>query len=686
LLSFIVERRISPADILDPMAVSATSARETTPVRPRQAPSLAAVWLLFMAVFAAVQFASLFSPALLDDADAAHAETAQHMLASGDWITPKIDGIRYLEKPPLPDWFAAIDYAIFGENVFSAHLPNALSMLGLMWLAWVWTRRAWGDRAGLYAGLFTLTAIGPFLFTRFMIPEAMLSFFLLLSLYCFLTGLEANRPVRFYVMWASLALATLAKGLMAPMFLVAAAVPFLLLTGQWRRWRDLKLFSGLLLYLAIAAPWHILCALANPDQGHPVGNHPTIGNVHGFLYFYFINEQVDRFFGTRYPVDYNKLPGPLYWLLHLVWLYPWSLFLPVLLVVAWKTRHRWLQHLRRDAGQTVDFYLENAAREDVATYIQGIKFRVRSAWLLGLFAAFILVFFSISTNQEYYTFEAWTPILMLTAAMMAGVEESNEAGARACLVSSKWLTGAQAVFACIGMLAACALGWGLWVSRSVRHPGKIGDLLAHRDVAGYTLSMSHLFDLTGPSFAALRLPSALAAVALLAGAVIGWLMRRRGRNLGATLSIGLSMAVFLVAAHIAFADFAPMLTSKPMADTIMAKGTPDDTFIIYGDQSDASSVIFYTKHFFHDRPAMIVMPRCGQDSQGSTLLWGSCYPDAPDIFLSPVRLSAMWGTGNRKWLFAQDTYRVKAERLLGARLYPVETLYDKTLYTDRPLK
>ena len=75
-----------------------------------------------------------------------------------------------------------------------------------------------------------------------------------------------------------------------------------------------------------------------------------------------------------------------------------------MLVVAWKTRHSWLQHLRRDAGQTVDFYLDYAVREDVATYVARLKFRVRSAWLLGLFSAFILLFFSLSTNQEYYTF------------------------------------------------------------------------------------------------------------------------------------------------------------------------------------------------------------------------------------------------------------------------------------------
>ncbi len=224
-------------------------------------------------------------------------------------------------------------------------------------------------------------------------------------------------------MWAALALATLTKGLIAPVFFAAAAIPLLMLSGQWRRWRELKPVTGVLLFLAIAAPWHILCGLANPDQGHPVGNHPTPGNVHGFWYFYFVNEHVLRFLGGRYPHDYNKMPFAWYWLAHLVWLFPWSLFLPALLVVAWKTRHAWMQHLHRDSGQTVDFYLEHAVREDVASYVARLKFRVRSTWLLALFSAFTLLFFAISTNQEYYTFPAWTPLLMLIAGVLANIEE-----------------------------------------------------------------------------------------------------------------------------------------------------------------------------------------------------------------------------------------------------------------------
>jgi len=630
----------------------------------------------------------------MDDVDASHAQAAQHIAESGNLITSQINGIRYIEKPPLPYWIVAGSYRIFGQNTFATHLPNALAMLGLTWLAWAWGIRAWGPRAGLYAGLGVLTSIGPFLFTRFIIPEAELALFLLIALYCLLTGFESIRPTRFYCMWACVALATLTKGLIAPVFFVGAAVPYLMLTGQWRRWRALKPVTGFLLFFAIAAPWHILCGLANPDQGHPVGNHPTLGNVHGFWYFYFINEHVLRFFGQRYPHDYNKLPFAAYWLLHLVWLFPWSLFLPALIAVAWKTRHHWLQHLRHDAGATVDFYLDHAAREDVASFVQRLKFRVRTVWLLSIFSAFSLLFFSISTNQEYYTFPVWPPLFILIAGVIAGIEEKRgldgtpDEGANSPhpLLSTRWLTGGQAVFAGVGVVAAAALAWGLWDSRNLPYVSDIGTVLAHRGVGDYTLSMSHFFDLTGASFAALRLPAALAAVALLVGPAVGWVLRLKGKQIAATVSLALTSAVFLIAAHIAFARFDPMLGSKQLADTIIRDGSPADSVIIYGEQSDASSIVFYTHKFFAGKPAFLVLPRCGQHGEGTPLLWGSCYPDAPNIFLSDDQLSKEWGTGERKWLFAQDINQQKAESLLAGRLYPVQSLADKELWTDRPLK
>jgi hypothetical protein len=200
------------------------------------------------------------------------------------------------------------------------------------------------------------------------------------------------------------------------------------------------------------------------------------------------------------------------------------------------------------------------------------------------------------------------------------------------------------VFAAIGVAAAAALAWGLWTSRSLPYVADIGTVLAHRGVGDYTLSMSHLFDLTGESFAALRLPAAMAAITLLIGPMAGWLLRLKKKHVAATVSVALTMTVFFVAAHIAFARFEPMLSSKPMADTIMKDGTQDDILIIYGEQSSGSSLIF-TRTTFSGRPAMLVIPRCGQHNEGTTLLWGSCYPDAPDIYLSPAKAGGDLGDG-----------------------------------------
>jgi 4-amino-4-deoxy-L-arabinose transferase-like glycosyltransferase len=593
-------------------------------------------WTLLLLVFAAVHLAALFAPPLLDDADTTHAGAAQHIALHGDWITLKVDGIRYLEKPPLPYWLVAIDYRLFGLNVFATHLPLTLGVLGLAVLSWVWGRRAYGERAAFYAALSILTSVGVFLFTRIFIPEVLLTLLLAFAFYNFLVGLEDAKPARFYLTWAALGFGMLAKGMVAPVFFFLAVLPYLLLTGQWRRWRRFRLPSGILLFLAIAAPWHILATFRNMGAGHPVGNIPSYGNVHGFFYFYFVNEQILRFLGRRYPVDYNKLPFLLFWGLHLVWLFPWSIYLP--LVFKWM-RTRWHQ----------------------------FDFRGKTTTLLAIYAGVILVFFSLSTNQEYYTYPAYFPILMLIAGALAG-EEDREA--------SRWLSGAQLALAVIGAAAAIALGVGLWSSRGLPASSDIGALLAHRNVAGYTLSMSHLFDLTGPSFAALRLPAGLAAAGLLLGPLGAWVLRRRGHHFEATVSVAFTSAVFLIAAHIALVRFEPMLSSHAMAETInhIAPRGTDATLIIYGDVANGSSLLFYTQ-----REGLLVNGRL------SSVLWGSNYPDAPRILISDADLLALWGNGPRRFLFVPGDDRAHVASLLGSRAYLLQELSDRSLYTDRPI-
>src|SRR5215475_2754896 len=149
----------------------------------------ASFWLLAI-VFLAVYIGSVFSPPLLDDADSTHAEAAREMFVSGDYVTLHVNGVRYLEKAPLPYWLVAASYHLFGLNEFATRLPMAISVLLLGLLAFAWSRRAFDERTGIYAALFVFTAAGVFLFTRILIPDVPLSALIAASLYFFLTALE----------------------------------------------------------------------------------------------------------------------------------------------------------------------------------------------------------------------------------------------------------------------------------------------------------------------------------------------------------------------------------------------------------------------------------------------------------------------------------------------------------------
>ncbi len=594
---------------------------------PRNAATiLGGLWLLLF-------FAALFAPPLLDDADATHAQAARAMVTTGDLVTLHVDGIRYLEKAPLPYWLAALCYRLFGFNTFATHLPQAVAVLLLALLGWLWGKQAFGERTGFYTGLSVLTSAGVFLFTRIFIPEVLLSLLLAVALFSFLKTLTLPSPRCWpYAMWAALALAILTKGLVALVFFFGAAAAYLLLTRELHRWRLLRPLTGGLLLLAIAAPWHILAGLRNTGG--------TDG--HGFFWFYFINEHLLRFLGRRIPRDYNKLPGYLFWSLHLVWLFPWSLFAPVALGAA---RRRWRSLTANTPEQ-------------------------RSVLLLGIFSALVLVFFSLSTNQEYYTFPAYLPLLLLLSAALARAEQTH---------STRWITFAHASLTLLGAAFALTLGYGLWTSRHLPFVPDIGALLAHRGVGDYTLSMSHLFDLTGPSFAALRLPAALAAVAFACGPALAWILRRQRRHLAATSTIAITSAVFLIAAHIALTRFAPMLSSQAIAAKIQSlRATraiePDTRILLFGDQSYGSSIPFY----LGQQVALV-------DGRSSSMLFGSSFPDAPHLFLTSSQLAAEWGTGARKLLFVPLEERDTLDRLLGPHQVLLEEISGKTLVTDRPL-
>lgn len=588
-------------------------------------------YLTVLLVFVAVYLGSLFSPPLLDDADSTHAEAAREMYVTGDYVTLHVNGVRYLEKAPLPYWLVTASYHIFGVNEFSTRLPMALSVFSLGLLALVWGRRAFGERAGVYAGVFTYTAAGMFLFTRILIPDVLLSLLIAASLYFFLTALETrSESWRWYAGYACMALGVLTKGLIALVFPGGTAVIYLLLTGDWRRWREFRLPSGLALFFLTATPWHIIAGLRNTGGQ----------NGHGFFWFYFVNEHFLRFLGKRYPRDYNKLPAALYWSLHLVWLFPWSLYLPATIRGAIDAR----------TGQLRD------------------SFTARTRLMCWILAGLILVFFAISTNQEYYTFPAYLPLLVLLADGVARSEQTE------CETSKRrgWLRPSAGVLAVIGILAGVALITVLWKSRNLPFEPDIGTVLAKHNMSTDTLSTSHMLDLSYESFAALRLPAILAAMTLLLAFPSSLLLRMRRRHYAATWMLALGMAVFLIAAHIALGRFGPYLSSRDLAQDIAARAKQQDRVMIYGDQAFGSSLLFYLR-----RPIELVEGR-------TTSMWfGSTFPDAPDIYRSNADLKRAWSGGTRVFLFVPPHLKAKVDAVLPNR-YVVAEVSGKCVYSNEP--
>jgi len=277
----------------------------------------------------------------MDDVDAVQAQIARNMLHSGDWVTARLDGVAYLEKAPLIYWLIAVSYRVFGESDWAARVPVVVSSIALALLTAAFASWAFGRRAGFYAGLAISTCVGLFLFTRIQIPDVMLTATVALAMWSFLRVLDTEErhpgwwAIAFY---ASLGVGLLLKSLVGALFPVAAALIYLVITGQIlspRVWKRLRPFSGTLIVLLIAVPWHVLAAIRNPPL-FEFTMRSAPGEYHGFLWFYFINEQLLRFLNIRYPRDYNTVPRVWFWLFHLLWLFPWSVYFPAVFQLSFR--------------------------------------------------------------------------------------------------------------------------------------------------------------------------------------------------------------------------------------------------------------------------------------------------------------------------------------------------------------
>jgi Dolichyl-phosphate-mannose-protein mannosyltransferase len=541
----------------------------------------------------------------MDDVDAVQAQIARNMLQSGDWVTARLDGVAYLEKSPLKYWMIAMSFAIFGPHDWAARIPIALSTVLLCWVVSRFAAWAFGWRAGFYAGLVMATSIGLFLFTRFLIPDVILTLTITVALWGLMRVLDEQEPrpaVWAYGMWASMAAGLLLKGLIAAAFPVAAGMIFLTVTKQWGKWRRLRPFTGILLLLAIAAPWHVLATIRNPPY-FDFTMHSEKGSYHGFFWFYFFNEHLFRFLNMRYPRDYNTVPRWLFWAFHLLWFFPWSLYAPAALKLSYRAPDR--------------------------------ASRVRLLCLC--WAGFILVFFTFSTTQEYYSMPCYPALAMLLGCAMA--------------TGDRWLAVGTKIGAAVAGLAFLAIAAILWMVRGMAAPGDIATALnSNPDV--YTLSLGHMLDLTLSSFAYLKLPLAVAGVAFLAGA-IGW-------KKSAPAAFAVMLVLFFHAARLALVVFDPYLSSRPLAEALL-KEPPGGKLIVDDQYYTFSSVFFYT-----NRRAYLLNGRV------NNLDYGSYAPDAPrDVFIDDEDFRRMWTSGEKYYLTVEGPKVDRLKRLAGEDTFHV---------------
>jgi 4-amino-4-deoxy-L-arabinose transferase-like glycosyltransferase len=569
---------------------------------------------LLVVLFAASIFliSVISPPALMDDMDSTQAQIARTMLQSGDWVTPRLDGVAYLEKAPLKYWLIAICYQIFGVHDWAARIPMAVCVILLCWLTARVARWGISPAAGFYSGVVLATCIGLFLFTRVLITDAMLTLPITFAIWAAMRAIdrdEANPRLWAVGFWAAMAAAILFKGLIGAVFPVGALIIYSLVRREipWRLWS----WPGVLLFLALALPWHILATLRNPPY-LDFTMHAEEGTYRGFFWFYFFNEHILRFLNRRWPRDYNTVPRPLFWLLHLVWFFPWSVYFP-------------------------------------AIRLKGEKLATLAICWIG----FVMVFFTLSTTQEYYSLPCYPAIAILLGMALAS--------------QSKWLRPATKIAGGIAALVSVILLVLLIGTRGLASPGDISVALNQQTPEDYTLSMAHMADLTLSAFAYLRIPLALAAVATIVGAIGAF--RFQGRK--AVLALALMMVIFFQAARLALITFNPYLGSRPLAEALLQ--SPKGTLIVDDQYYTFSSVFYYA-----NTSALLLNGRV------NNLAYGSYAPDAPHVFIGDTDFIRLWNSPQQYYVVAEEKPSKRLHTLVnGTTWHIVTTAGGKLLVSNR---
>ena len=345
---------------------------------------------------------------LFEPDEGRYSEIPREMLATGDFITPRLNGLLYFEKPPLHYWSVALSFKVFGQSEFASRVPSKLSVIGMALMAFVFARRRWGARVGLLAGLIAATSILAFAMARITVIDPLVSLALSAAGFSFAAFAEAEpsgdkRKARLalYGLHIACAAAVMSKGLIGIVLPGGAILVWVVITGRYRILPKLFSPGPLFVFLALSVPWHVLLAMKEKD----------------FLDFYFVNEHFNRFFKS----EHRRGGHPLYFVAVLIGgLLPWTPFL-------FRLTHSW-------PGRTLRAWRDQATEG-----------------FLWVFFLLIFMFFSASKSKLIpYILPVWPAVAILLA---LGIERARRAGAS--FKTERWLLGMT-----FGALSSGALVYG----------------------------------------------------------------------------------------------------------------------------------------------------------------------------------------------------------------------------------
>ncbi|MCH6546402.1 MAG: glycosyltransferase family 39 protein [Deltaproteobacteria bacterium] len=641
-------------------------------------------------------FSHIGAVSFLDPDEGMYGSIAREMAEKGDWVTPHFNGVRYLAKPPLQFWLSALTIAAFGPSEWSVRLWSALPAFGIVLLIWRIGANLYGQSAGLIAGIVFATSVGAFVYTRVTMPDFLLIFALTLTMFGFIRyqclAVESQWPgdavnhhssMTFYslLFWLGMALGVLSKGLIGIIFPIVILGFYLLLgatssqlakfTREPRRIGISPLVfryslftrpAGLLLFLGVTVPWHVVAAWKNP----------------GFFNYYILDNQLLRFFNSRGYVEDDVPMGTFAFLaVTFLWFFPWSLFLPAAIrevIPKWSTPNS-----SAGGGQSVihDSKKLTAKKESA---------NEASRLLIGAWALGVLLFFTLSRSKlEYYGLPAFPALSIMVGATWArALQGIGHKTAEASRHGADWDHGPSpersvtpvCLRRCLGGGAvACGLvGLSLLIAGNLIEPQTV--IAGFGQLNGYYRTLvDQGVDLPVNSIRPFFRFLGGVGMALVVGLPLSYFLFSRNRLISFVVLVVVSGAIAWQVHRLNFVLESHQST-LPISQGLLARIGPGDRIVHEGSLDYSAGLPFYTGH----QVSILNGTRGALD-------FGSRYHEVQHLFLKNTDFHRLWKGSQRIFLV---TGLMSKESVIEGLPHDKVILVDKygtrRLYTNKPLK